>query len=286
MPYLVVLGIAQDGGVPQAGTKRPSAWRGTARRRVVCIGIADPASRQRWMIEATPDFREQLHALDEMAPVEEAPGLDGLFLTHAHIGHYTGLMYLGHESMGAREVPVYAMPRLAEFLKRSGPWDQLVRLRNIRLIPIADRQPVRINPRMRVVPFVVPHRQDYSEAAGFRIEGSRRRALFIPDIDRWDDWDAQGVRIEDEIAGVDVAYLDGTFFAEGEIAGRDMSAFPHPTISSSMERLASLPGHERAKVRFIHLNHTNPALRRESPARRRIEAAGFKVAEEGERVEL
>jgi pyrroloquinoline quinone biosynthesis protein B len=110
--------------------------------------------------------------------------------------------------------------------------------------------------------------------------------LFIPDIDRWEDWDAQGTRIEDEIAHVDVAYLDGTFFADGEIPGRDMSTFPHPFITRSMARFAALPARERAKVRFIHLNHTNPALRRGSSARRTIESGGFRVAVEGERVEL
>jgi pyrroloquinoline quinone biosynthesis protein B len=285
--FLVVLGIAQDGGAPQAGTKSHAGWENPAERRhATCLAIVDPDSGRRWMFEATPDFREQLHRLDRIAPVERVPGLDGIFLTHAHIGHYTGLMFLGHESMGAREVPIHAMPRMAEFLAGSGPWSQLVRKQNIRLLPLEGGAPVRIDRGILVTPFLVPHRQEYSEAVGYRIGGPTRRVLFIPDIDRWEDWDARGVKIEDEIARVDVAYLDGTFFASGEIPGRDMSTFPHPFITKSMERLASLPASERAKVRFIHLNHTNPALRRESAARKEIEAKGFKVAEEGERVGL
>ena len=286
-PFLVVLGIAQDGGAPQAGTKKHPGWDDpAARRHATCLAIVDPDSGRRWMIDATPDFREQLHRLDVVTPVEKVPGLDGIFLTHAHMGHYTGLMFLGHESMGAREVPVHAMPRMAQYLTESGPWSQLVRKQNIRLVPLAGGTPVEIDRRMRVTPFLVPHRQEYSEVVGYRIQGPTRSVLFIPDIDRWEDWDAQGVRIEDEIARVDVAYLDGTFFANGEIPGRDMSTFPHPFIAKSMERFASLPARERAKVRFIHLNHTNPALRRDSPARREIETKGFKVAEEGERVGL
>ena len=92
-----------------------------------------------------------------------------------------------------------------------------------------------------------------------------------------------GVRIEDEISKVDRAYLDGTFFSEGELPGRDMTKIPHPTISKSLVRFSSLPLKEREKVRFIHLNWSNPARFPRSEARRAVEAAGMTVAEEGER---
>ncbi len=286
-PFVVVLGIAQDGGVPQAGSKPNPAWDNPDLRRfAVSLGLVDRAAGGRWLFEATPDFREQLHILDELAPVDSSPGLDGIFLTHAHIGHYTGLMFLGHESLGASGVPVYAMPLMAEFLGANGPWSQLVKYENIVLSPLVSGDPVRVAGELSVTPFLVPHRQEYAEVIGYRIDGPNRSVLFIPDIDSWEDWDRNGTRIEDAIASVDVAYLDGTFFANGEIPGRDMSGFPHPFITHSMERLAGLPPTERAKVRFIHLNHTNPALLPDSEARRQIERRGFRVAVEGERVEL
>jgi pyrroloquinoline quinone biosynthesis protein B len=286
-PYVIVLGIAQDGGVPQAGMKEDALWNDPARRRmVVCLGIVDPASRRRWMVDATPDFREQLRALDRVAPPEGASALDGILLTHAHIGHYTGLMFLGFESMGTRGLPVYAMPRMRAFLESNGPWSQLVRYHNIELVSLADRAPSKLDDGITVTPFLVPHRQEFSEAVGFRIKGPHRKVLYIPDIDSWEEWDEAGTRIEDEIARVDVAYLDATFSADGEIPGRDMSGFPHPFIAHSMERFAPLPASERAKVRFIHLNHTNPALWPGTDVRRRIEAAGFRVAEEMERIGL
>ncbi len=238
------------------------------------------------MFEATPDFREQLHRLDTAFPVDARPGLSGIFLTHAHIGHYSGLMFLGHESMGSRRVPVYAMPRMTEFLSRNGPWDQLARYENIELRPLAEGARIDLNERLSVTSFAVPHRQEYSEVVGFRIDGPERSVLFIPDIDSWEEWDSAGTRIEDKISEVDIAYLDATFFANGEIPGRDMSGFPHPFTTHSMERLSSLPADERAKVRFIHLNHTNPALWPESGARQTVEDQGFRVAEEMERVGL
>ncbi|HMB89363.1 MAG TPA: MBL fold metallo-hydrolase, partial [Rhodothermales bacterium] len=263
------------------------AWDDPAfRQHVVSLALIDPTTSQRWLFEATPDFREQLHRLDEIAPVADTPGLDGIFLTHAHMGHYTGLMYLGHESMGARGVPVYAMPRMADYLRTNGPWSQLVRYENIALQPLIDGEPVRLNERLTVTPFLVPHRQEFSEVVGYRIDGPNQSVLFIPDIDSWTEWDAEGTRIEDLIAQMDVAYLDATFYANGEIPGRDMSTFPHPFITHSMERFRDLPADERAKIRFIHLNHTNPALRPDSEARRAIEADGFRVAKEMERVDL
>lgn len=284
-PYVVVLGIAQDGGVPQAGS-RDAAWDDASLRRLVsCLGLVDPARGRRWLLDATPDFPAQLRALDRIAPPASRPGIDGIFLTHAHMGHYTGLMHLGLEVMGAREVPVYAMPRMAEFLRGNGPWSQLVKYRNITLDEMGAGTAVPLGGGLRVTPILVPHRQEYSDVVGLRIEGPHASVLFIPDIDRWEQLDSTGTRIEDLIASVDVAYLDGTFFGEGEIPGRNMSTFPHPLITSSITRFAALPAAERAKVRFIHLNHTNKALY-SGPEREAILRAGHRVADEGERVRL
>jgi len=283
-PFVVVLGIAQDAGYPQAGTKESPAWDDPAlRRHAASIAIVDPLSSERWLVEATPDFKEQLHRLDVVAPHEGRPGLDGIFLTHAHIGHYTGLVHLGREVIGAHGVPVHAMPRLAAFLRENGPWGQLVELENVVIRPLADRREVRLNDRLTVTPVLVPHRDEYSETVAFVVRGPHRSVLFLPDIDKWERWDEAGERIEDWIGRVDVAYLDGSFFENGEIPGRDMSLIPHPFIRESMRRFASLPEEERRKVRFIHLNRTNPAIVDGSDAERAIEEAGFGVARELER---
>ena len=285
-PYLVVLGNAQDGGYPQAGTKPGPAWEPERRRYAVSLGIVDPETGERWLVEATPDFREQLHLLDAAAPVDQIPGLAGILLTHAHVGHYAGLIHLGREVMGTRGVPVFAMPRMREFLATNGPWEQLVRLGNMELRPLEDGVPLHLNHHITVTPFRVPHRDEYSETVGFRIQGPTRTVLFLPDIDKWERWEEEGTRIQDVVAGVDVAYLDGTFFADGEIPGRSMSEIPHPFIVETMERFRDSPASERSKIRFIHLNRTNPALFAGTEERRAIREAGFRVAEMGEVVEL
>ena len=269
-PYTVVLGIAQDGGYPQAGCERADcveAWRNPAlRKRVASLGIVDPVSGERWIIDATPDFPSQLHTLGGRVPT-------GVLLTHAHIGHYLGLAHLGREVLGAKSVRVYAMPRMREFLERNGPWSQLVSLQNIALVSLADNVEIALNERIHVTPLRVPHRDEFSETVGFLVRGPSRTILWLPDIDKWEKWETP---LESVLSRVDVAYLDGTFYTADELPGRDLSEIPHPLISETVARLSGSPLWPR--VRFIHLNQSNPLLRENR--------TGIVVAREGERERL
>lgn len=275
-PYTLVLGIAQDGGYPQAGCNRPDcieAWRKLEKRhRVASLAIIDPQSKQRWLLDATPDFPSQLRTLDETAP-RGAALLDGVLLTHAHIGHYLGLAHLGREVLGAKSIPVYAMPRMREFLERNGPWEQLVKLQNISLVTLSDGEEIALNERIRVTPLRVPHRDEYSETVGFLVRGPSRTILWLPDIDKWEKWET---RLEDVLARADVAYLDGTFYEASELPGRDLREIPHPLVSETESRLAGSP--LRTRVRYIHLNQSNRLLRETQP--------GIRVARDGEREEI
>lgn len=286
-PFALVLGTAQDAGYPQAGCLLECCALARAnpalRRHAVGMGIVDPVSGERWMLDCSPSFSDQLWGLDRIAPSTASPGLSGIFLTHAHIGHYAGLLQLGHEVMGAKQVPVMAMPRMRAFLESQGPWDQLVRFENIVLHDLVDGVAVQLNERLRVTPFLVPHRDEYSETVGFRVDGPSASLIYLPDINKWEQW---ATPIESVIAGVDVAYLDGCFFGDGELPGRDMSVIQHPFIEESLERFEHLPAAERAKVRFLHLNHTNPVLRVGTLERLEVESAGMRVAEQGEWIEL
>jgi pyrroloquinoline quinone biosynthesis protein B len=286
-PYLMVLGIGQDGGAPQAGSHLDPRWidRDYA-QDATSLGLVDPESGQRWMFEATPDFRRQWYALDTQAGLREKRVPDGIFLTHAHIGHYTGLMFLGHESIGAQGVPVFAFPRMATFLTENGPWSQLVKYGNIVLSQLESEQAVTLTEQLSVTPFLVPHRQEFSEVAGFIINGPNKRVGFIPDIDSWEEWDSTGMGLDAFLNAVDLAYIDATFYADGEIPGRDMSGFPHPFITHTISRLSEASAETKAKIVFIHLNHTNPALYPDSPEVQSIQSAGFRVATPGEIVEL
>ena len=287
MSFAIVLGIAQDAGYPQAGDRTSPAWTDRSLRRLTtCLALVDPQSGKRWLIDATPDFKEQLHRLDLIAERADVPGLTAIFLTHAHIGHYTGLMHLGVEGMGANRVPVYAMPRMEQFLRSNGPWNQLVTLNNIEIRPLRHGVPVELSTDLHITPLRVPHRDEYSETVGFRIDGPSHSIVFLPDITGWDEWEAYGTRIEQVLSEVDVAYLDGSFMTGDELPGRDLSKIPHPMIDATIARFANLSEKERGKVRFIHLNQSNPLIRGDANALAVLERSGCSVASEGEVVEL
>lgn len=286
-PYLVVLGTAQDGGYPQLGCKQPHcqvALEDPSLRRLVASAlVVDPATGERWLLDATPDLPEQLELASPHAAPEGARGrpplFTGIFLTHGHMGHYTGLMHLGREAYASESTPVYATARMGAFLSENGPWSLLFKAGHLEHVELVPGERCTLNERLTIVPFEVPHRGEFSDTVGFLVEGPSASALFLPDIDKWERW---SVEIEDVLARADVALLDGTFFDGDELPGRDMSEIPHPFIVESLARFEGLPAAERDKIRFFHLNHSNPAIDAGSAARARIQQAGMHVAGDGE----
>ncbi len=276
----MVLGIAQDGGHPQAGCHAACCAPTAGHHLPASLGLIDGDSR--WIIDATPAFPEQLARLDALAPRTTGPPVDGVLLTHAHVGHYAGLVHLGREVMGANGVPVYAMPRMAGFLRDNGPWSLLVQLANIALRPVVAGEAVSLGDHLRATPTLVPHRDEFSETVAWTIQGPSGSVLWLPDLDAWDRWDRDLAAV---LAGVTTAYVDGTFFADGELA-RDMSVVPHPRVQETLAKIAGLPAAERAKIHFVHLNHTNRALDASSPQHAAVRAAGSFVAVEGETTPL
>ncbi len=292
-PFVAVLGTAQDGGIPQIGcdgVRCTAAREDPNRRRLVAsLLIADPSTNERWLIDATPDLPEQVALANRLAPLSSnetagRPNLfNGIFLTHAHIGHYSGLVHLGREVYGARETLLLTSERMQRFLEANGPWSQLVSLRNVVFKRLVPGVKLRLNASLSVTPHLVPHRDEFSDTLAFEVHGPTRTVLFLPDIDKWDKWNQP---LEEVLARADRAYIDGTFFGDGEIPGRAMSEIPHPFIEETIARLAPLPPSERAKVVFIHLNHTNPAATPFSSAANAIKVAGHSVAVEGEVFDL
>ncbi|MCW3464425.1 MBL fold metallo-hydrolase [Chitinophaga nivalis] len=278
-PSLIVLGNVQDGGSPHIGCTK-ACCRDLFRqpdptRMVAALGVVDPDNNRSWLFDATPDLPRQMKWLQQYTAPGHPETPDGIFLTHAHIGHYAGLMYLGREALNTKAVTVYAMPGMQSFLTQNGPWSQLVSLHNIRLQPIQDGEVNTLSSHIKVTAYQVPHRDEFSETVGYRIEGPHKKVLFIPDIDKWSKWRKS---ITDEIKQVDYAFIDATFFDGAEINNRPIAEIPHPFVIESMALLQALPAAERAKVYFIHLNHTNPLLNPASPQTKTVLQNGFHIA--------
>ena len=283
--YLTVLGIAQDGGYPHIGCQKTccqSIYKGLAKRKsVVSLGLVDKELKGKWIFEATPDLSTQLADL-EQNHLKKDNLIDGVFLTHGHIGHYTGLMYFGKEALGKKGTTVYAMPKMKNYLETSGPWSQLVELENIRIKELQQDSIVDLNSNVKVIPFLVPHRDEYSETVGYKIIGPKKTALFIPDIDKWQKWNRN---IVEEVKHVDYAFVDATFFDANEVK-RPIAEIPHPFIIETVSLFENEALEIKNKVIFIHFNHTNPAIESNSETRKKIEKLGFRFASEGDHYQL
>jgi len=285
-----VLGTAQDGGVPQLGCDCPNCTRARReprhKRLIASLALLEHVSHEAFLVDASPDIRPQLETIlqkgDSPLPASKNP-LDGIILTHAHIGHYTGLMFFGYEALSAQKLPVFCSERMAAFLRDNGPWSQLVRLENIRLRVFSEDREIRLTPRISFQPFLVPHRDEYSDTVGIKIIGPRKKMLYIPDIQNWQAWKRD---VRKEIQSVDIALLDGTFFSAAELPGRDLSKIGHPFIRSSMDLFEDVIHPKKTQVYFTHLNHSNPALDPEGPAYKEIESRGFDLATEGQEFTL
>ena len=284
-PYAIVLGTAQDGGIPHTGCYKPCCERARQNpkftRLPASLGLVDPVDQQRFIIDCTPEFPRQLELLNAYS--DRSWGLSGVLLTHAHIGHYTGLIHFGREVMGTDTLPVYTMPRMADFLRHHAPWRQLVDFGHIELHELKADQSIPLSQNLTITAHLVPHRAEISETVGFTIQGKQTSAFYLPDIDDFESWDRS---LEVVIEQVERAWIDGTFFDANELRGRDLSTIPHPLMSETLKRLEMSSKALRAKVHFIHLNHSNPVCQIDQAAYLQMQASGCQLAAEGDRFDL
>lgn len=283
-PALLVLGSAQDGGVPHVGchcaTCTAARRDGTGRRMAASLAVVDRSGSDWVLIDATPFFPEQIELVANLVPGAGLPS--AIVLTHAHVGHYPGLMYLGREAINTRGIPVYADSSMCAFLRGNGPWSQLVALGNVELREIRAGEPFLPagSSAVELTPIEVPHRNEFALTHAYELRGPRRSVLYIPDIDRWEQL---APSIEERAAAFDLCILDATFYDRRELAerGLDYGEIPHPLAVDTIERLGPLVASGDTEVLLTHLNHTNRALRPDDPAAAEIASRGFAVAEEG-----
>jgi len=272
-----VLGTAQDGGLPQIGCYCKNCLRAREDQRfsrlISSLAIIDLEEKKYFILDSDIAFNRL--ALQKQGR-KNSP--HGVLLTHAHIGHYTGLMFYGYESMSTHRLPVYCSSRMKSFLSSNGPWSQLVRLENISIHTLSFEKEFLLTPRISFIPFLVPHRNEYTDTLGFIISGEKRKLLYVPDIQSWEAWSRS---IVEETQKSDVALLDGTFYSSEELPERDLSKIGHPFIKTSLKTLKNVAEEGKTKIYFTHLNHSNLALDPEGEARKEVEENGFGIASDG-----
>jgi pyrroloquinoline quinone biosynthesis protein B len=284
---LVVLGTLQDGGMPHIGCEakacRELIQHPDPTKKVVSLGLIDHDDQKNYLFEATPDISSQMSLLKELSSFQKDKIPSGIFLTHAHMGHYTGLLQLGKEALGAKSATVFAMPKMKSFLKSHQPWSMLIDQKNIQVESLENETPKQLTTNINIIPVLVPHRDELSETVGYKIVGPNKTVLFIPDINKWSLWDKD---ILTQIKAVDYAFIDATFFDNSEVGYRDLSEIPHPFVIESMSLLEDLSKTDKEKVYFIHFNHTNPLVDTKSSASIQVISAGFQIASMGMQLEL
>ena len=282
--YIYVLGNVQDAGLPHIGCKHQfckEKFNQFEEYFTTSIAVIDPLYKKYVLFEATPDLPYQLNYLDKKL-FKNFFLPESIFITHAHIGHYAGLMYFGREALGSKDLKVNVLPKMANFLKTNGPWSQLVEINNIKIQEIYFGQKTNHLSNISVTPIKVPHRDEYSETAAYVIIGKNKKALFIPDIDKWEKWEKN---LRELVRKFDYLLLDATFYDSVEI-NRDISEIPHPLVSETISLLENLSLKDKSKVYFIHMNHTNMMLDPKSDLTDYVISKGFNIARLGLKLEL
>jgi pyrroloquinoline quinone biosynthesis protein B len=281
--FVKVLGTAQDGGLPQAGCYCPHCLRARQdkdfRRYVSSIAIINEKGNHIYLIDVTPDIREQIDLLDLPHRFQERRKrnpMDAILLTHGHTGHYSGLVHLGREAAGVRDLPVYCTNSMGDFLEKNGPWSLMIQLGNLKLNRFEPNQIIMLDNEISFRALLVPHRAEFTDTVAFEIIGPGKRLLYLPDIDRWEPVEQE---IRELLSRMDYALLDGTFFSADELGGRDISQVPHPLIPHTIELFKDIVSEKKCSIFFIHLNHTNKLLSDEK-ARGLIREQGFEIAED------
>ncbi len=276
--FAIVLGIMQDDGLPHIGCQCRRCMAANKRIDkadfVACLGIVDarqPASKV-WIIDATPDIKYQLNLLaDYLGRQPVRPDRfrqpDGIFLTHAHMGHTAGLFQLGPEGMNVSQLTVYGTSAMVRMLQREQIWRPMVE--NLNLETIHPGETVTLAPELTITGYSVSHRDEVGAGTlAYVCGGPSRSILYLPDIDNWSSF----AEVKQVLTGVDSCLVDGTFFSSDELG--DRRDVPHPTAIETIEYWSGWSG----QIWLTHINHTNPLLDQDGEARQIVNQAGIGVA--------
>jgi pyrroloquinoline quinone biosynthesis protein B len=293
----IVLGSAAGGAFPQWNCRCPVcqlAWAGDPRVKPrTQAGIAVSGGDGRWtLINASPDLAAQIRATPALHPRGELRGspIDAVVLTGAEIDQIAGVLSL-RES--------------APFTLHATPASHAAVAANAMFGAIGSMIRRAVNPGERFMLagdieatlFMVPGKLplylegealelDAESAANVGIELQREgaRLVFVPGAAAVTD------EMRERFARAGLVLFDGTLFTDDEMirigagnkTGRRMGHMP---IDGEGGTLRALDGLSARRI-FVHINNTNPILIDGSPERRKVETAGWEVAEDGMEIVL
>jgi len=294
----IVLGAAAGGGYPQWNCRCPVcrlAWEGDGRvKPCTQASLAVSANGAHWVLfNASPDLRAQLTATRALHPREglrHSP-ITAVVLTGAEIDQIAGLLNL-------RERQSFALYGTAECLAAvaANPmFDALAPdvVARHAVEPGASFEVAGLTAELFTVPGKVPLYLERGEpeiggesgaTVGIEIAAGGARLAFAPGAA------AMTPALRARFERADAVLFDGTLFTDDEMirtgtgakTGRRMGHMPIDGEGGSLAALAGMSGRRI----YMHINNTNPIRVAGAPERRKVEAAGWEIAEDGFRIEL
>ena len=298
-----VLGSGAGGGFPQWNCNcdncrgfRSGSLRAKARTQ---SSIALSADGARWyLINASPDIRQQINAFDGLFPDRTPRGtpIQAILLTNADIDHIAGLLSLRE----SQPLCLYSTQQVREWVLESNAvfralclsptqctWKTVSTSGQHELIGVDGK-----DSGLRYQAFAVPSKppaylmglvsQWSEETVGYKIiDGYSGRSLaYVPGIKQLD------AAVAAMLGSCDCFFFDGTCWFDDElvaqgIAQRTALSMGHLPISGPDGSLAQLAGLRSVRRIYLHINNTNPLLIEDSPERRAVEEAGWEVAFDG-----
>ncbi|WP_324716746.1 pyrroloquinoline quinone biosynthesis protein PqqB [Carboxydochorda subterranea] len=303
-----VLGTTAGGGLPQwncncANCRRARAAGPSGRRLQSSLAVS-PDGAAWYLINATPDVREQMAHFRALAPgpgIRDTP-LRGVLLTDAELDHTLGLLNLRENARWT----LWATPAVLHVLESVYPVLPILRAYSselqVRAMPVdrafmlpPERAPgasvqvlaTEVSRRLPVYAQALSGAPAPGAVVAFTLTNpaTGRRLVYAPGLRRLE------ASLRAQLEQADVVLLDGTLWDEDElirlgVAHRTAADMDHAPMNGShgtARWFGELPA--RWKL-YVHVNNTNPALDPSSPERRRLREAGLDIAEDGWEVEL
>lgn len=264
-----VLGNVQDGGVPHLGCSCDVCEKAREdpreQKHVASLLLKENNEKDtiRYLIDATPDIRFQI----------TGDYLDGVFISHANLGHLNGTLYFGEEGIDADRVSIYCNEGVENYMMNNDPFRMLVDRQNIEIRNFENGDSEDLQGGEITVENH-EHPQVNHDTTSYWIQGEKKTLYYISDITEFNR------EILESIQKADIAIIDGTFYTENEIDR--FEEVPHPPIKQTIKKTSDFD----TEIHFTHLNHTNPALREDSEERISIEEQGYGVVEQGQVFEI
>jgi pyrroloquinoline quinone biosynthesis protein B len=295
---IIVLGAAAGGGFPQwnaASAKNALAFAGDPNHpRLTQASLAVSANGADWLLlNAAPDLRQQVLATNELHPkaAPRSSPIKAVVLTGADVDALTGLLTLRerqpfalwatpyvHKVVAANPIFGVLDPALVEAKTIDAAFEPLAGLR-CEAFPAPGKPPLYLERIEGIGP---------AEGAsiGLRLTDARGKSLvFLPSC--------AGVtpEITAAIDGADILFFDGTMYTDDEMirsgeGGKTARRMGHVAMTGAGGAIEALRKIKAGARYFIHINNSNPVLNRASAERKTVEAEGWRIAEDGMRIEL